>query len=920
MTIYDIQVNHLTNPVGFRMARVTLSWKVHGAAGSLQRSARALIASDAEMTEILLDTGFDTAADSLCWELPLALVPRTRYYYTLTVRTDAGEEAVSDVCFFETGKRDEPWQGKWINCNSAEARHPIFEKAIIPKKTVACARLYICGLGLYEAFYDGARIGDEYMTPYSNDYNQWIQYQTYDMTAQLQKAGALSVLLGNGWYKSRFGFSAHEDKGFYGNSWKLIAELHLTYADGTQEVIGTDESWTVRRSHITFSNLYDGEYRDDTLPELPVENAALCDAPAGELTDRMSTPVTIQETLTPQALLHTPKDELVLDMGQEFTGSFRLRINVPAGTVIHIQTGELLQGGCFYNENLRTAKSEYLYVSNGEPLVLQPHFTFYGYRYVKITGISSLSCGDFEGLVLHSQIPERGRMKTGHALLNQFLSNVRWGLKSNFLDVPTDCPQRDERMGWTGDAQVFSPTAMYLQDTYSFYAKYLYDMYQEQLALGGKVPDVVPSCGVESCACVWGDAACIIPWNLYRFYGDKNILRDQFASMKAWVDYVEKVDGEHHGWRSALHYGDWLALDNMNGNPEQVRGATEEGFIANIYYAASAELVAKAAAVLGDTQAEHHYQKLATEQFAAVKEEYFSATGRCCIKTQTALLLTLKYGLSENRKLICGQLRTLFRNADDKLQTGFVGTPIMCHVLSDNGMEELAWALLLNEAYPGWLHEVKLGATTVWERWNSVLDDGTISGTSMNSLNHYAYGSVVEWMFRRIAGLDIPEHTPGCRYMDIRPAVHWALREQETEYDSPAGLYRSAWRILNENRLEVSVTVPFGCTAALYLPFAPESAYSQFSRVENGAAILQPGSYTVTYETTRSLRPHLGTAVPIRELQKNKSAWEALSQIYPTDDLPLQYLDFSLREIAERFGDTAPDMDIEKLDALLAQF
>ena len=854
MEIYNVQMNHLQDPVGYRMQRVVLSWKVRGAAGKCQKAARAVVAADPEMRQILLDTGMTADADSLAWELPVELKPRTRYYFTITVESDAGETATSSVHFFETGKMDEPWTGRWISCDSTEPRHPYFEKTIAPKKSVKSARLYISGLGLYEAYYGDVRIGDEYLTPYCNDYNQWVQVQTYDMTEILQQAeagapGKLSVLLGNGWYKGRFGFKDIGRVGYFGDSWKLLAELHIAYTDGTEDVIGTDESWTVRRSTITFSNIYDGEHRDDTLPELPPEQAVFCDAPKGKLTDRMSTPVRIRKTFEPAELIHTPKGELVFDMGQEFTGIFRLKVSAPKGKLIHIQTGEILQNGCFYNENLRSAKSEYFFTSNGETVLLQPHFTFYGYRYVKIEGIPDLRKEDFVGYALYSEVPDRGTMETGHALLNQFLSNVRWGLRSNFVDVPTDCPQRDERMGWTGDAQVFSPTATYLTDTYAFYAKYLYDMYQEQLLLDGMVPNVVPACGLDGTATVWGDAACIMPWNLYLFYGDTHILEDQYESMKAWVEYIRRVDGTDHHWRDVFHFGDWLALDNMNGNPEEVRGATDEAFIANLYYAASAEIVSKTAHVLGKAEDETAYRALADEQYSAVKKEFYSATGRCCIKTQTALLLTLKYHLSDNVELTRKQLTELFAKAGDKLRTGFVGTPLMCGILSDNGMDGLAWKLLLNEDYPGWLHEIKLGATTVWERWNSILDDGTISGTSMNSMNHYAYGSVVEWMFRHIAGLDVgaalPDGTPaaGCRYMKIAPALHTALGHQETVYDSPAGEYRSSWTITDPAHVTVSVTVPFGCTADLVLPGAKD----------NAPIALTAGSYTYSYELETAL-------------------------------------------------------------------
>ena len=856
MELYGMQVNHLENPLGFRMKRTVFSWKVRGAAGICQKAARIRVATDDKMEQIVADTGFAENADSRGFGVELKMKSCTRYYWKVTVQSDAGEEAESPVQWFETAKREDPWVGKWITCNNEEKRHPRFEKKIQPSKEVKTARLYISGLGLYEAFVDGVRIGEEYLTPYSNDYNAWVQYQTYDVTEAFRQGGTLSVLLGNGWYKARFGFRAKKDVGFYGNEWKLIAEVRFVYSDGTSEIIGTDDTWKVKRSKLTFSNLYDGEHRDDTLASLPEEKAVLCQPPKGILTERMSLPVAIHEILTPKEILHTPAGETVLDMGQEITGSFSLRVHEKAGTRIHIQTGEILQGGNFYNANLRTAKSEYVYISDGTEKVISPHFTYYGYRYVKVEGISGLKKEDFRGLALYSAIEDRGGVTTGHALLNQFISNVRWGLKDNFLDVPTDCPQRDERMGWTGDAQVFSPTATYLEDTWSFYAKYLYDMWQEQQALDGKVPDVVPSCGVESTACVWGDASCIIPWNLYVFYGDKTILEDQFDSMKAWVDYIQRVDGDNHGWRYVFHYGDWLALDHPEMGPEQVLGGTDEEFIANVYYAVSAGIVADAAKVLGDTRAEEHYRALSREQFDIVKQEYYSATGRCCIKTQTALILTLKYHLSDNVELTKAQLKKLFEYSKGKLRTGFVGTPLLCNVLSDNGMDRLAWDLLLNEEFPGWLREVKLGATTVWERWNSLNDDGSISGIKMNSMNHYAYGSVLEWVFRYAAGMQVTSEAPGVPQMRIAPVPDWRVGHVHAWYDSPSGRYESSWEMPDENHIKVRVTVPFGCSVFLTLPDAPEEVYkdqsnSMFAEVKDQVCQLKPGTYEVAYQLSK---------------------------------------------------------------------
>lgn len=926
MQIYDTKVNHLTNPLGFRMERTVFSWKVKEAKGTRQSAARIRIASDAEMEGILYDSGWDKEADSLAFPVKMELKPRTRYYWTVAVESDVGEQAVSDVQWFETAKREENWVGKWITCDSTEKRHPYFEKEIGPAegKEVAKARLYISGLGLYEAFYNGERIGDEYFTPYSNDYNEWVQYQTYDVTEQMKNAGTLSVLLGNGWYKARFGFSAKEDVGFYGNEWKLIAELHLEYADGTKDVIGTDESWTVRRSTITFSNLYDGEHRDDTLEELPICQATLCEAPKGKPEERMSLPVTGHEVFEPVELIHTPAGEQVFDLGQEITGLFALKVHAPAGTKIHVQTGEILQEGNFYNANLRSAKSEYFFVTDGSEQVLIPHFTYYGYRYVKVEGITDLKKEDLKGLALYSNLDAAGTMTTGHDLVNRFIENVRWGLQGNFLDVPTDCPQRDERMGWTGDAQVFSPTATYLKDTYAFYAKYLYDMAKEQSALDGKVPDVVPSCGVESTACVWGDASCIIPWNLYLFYGDKSILEDHFESMRSWVEYIRKVDGEDHGWRYVFHYGDWLALDNPVGGAEQVLGATDEEFIANLYYAVSAGMVANAAAVLGMKAEEKEYRALSEEQFDVVKKEYYSATGRCCIKTQTALILTLKYHLSENEDLVKRQLKKLFEDSNRKLKTGFVGTPLLCNVLTDHGMEDLAYDLLLNEEYPGWLHEVKLGATTVWERWNSLLDDGTISGISMNSMNHYSYGSVLEWMFRHAAGLNTIDAVPGMRKIAVAPLLNWKLRKIDASYDSPAGMYRSGWELTDPKHATIRVSVPFGCSADLMLPFAGEEVYKDatnpmFADVENGICHLKPGEYAVTYELMESLKKVYSIDTPIRELQNNPETADVLGKFVPANAIPNQYLGYSIREMSEKFGGRLPKDVMEMLDKKLRE-
>lgn len=901
MHITNCKVNHLTDPLGFSLDKPVFSWTAEDAAGKRQAAARIVIK---HCEDVEADTGW-ADLDSLASSVELTLRPRTRYTWTVSVRTDAGEEAESKENWFETGKMEEPWAAKWIGCDDTEPRHPVFSREIIPAKPVRSARLYICGLGLYEAAWNGEKIGGEMLAPYCTDYNNWVQYQTYDITQQMQGAGVLSITLGNGWYKGRFGFDDHTGKPYYGDSWKLLGEVRLFYADGTEETIGTDGSWSVTRSKITFSNIYDGERRDDTLPEIQPVPAALAEPPAGRLTARYSTPVEIREELPARELVHTPAGEAVLDLGQNLAGIFRLRVQIPAGEQVHLQFGEILQNGNFYRDNLRTAKAEYLYVSDGQPHTVQPKFTFYGYRYVKVEGIPDLKPEDFTALVLYSDIPSAGSLTTGNELVNRLISNVEWGQKGNFLDVPTDCPQRDERMGWTGDAQVFAPTACYLRDSWAFFAKYLHDMAMEQEKAGGEVPNVVPSFGYQGSSAAWGDAACMIPWTLYEFYGDKSILERQYGSMTAWVDWIARIDGADHGWRWHFHFGDWLALDAPNGDPGQMRGATDEGFIADVYYRRSALLCSKAARVLGRENDAARYAALADHILTGIREEYFSVTGRCCIPTQTAALLTLDEGLHDQaraRELLAQQLE----QSGGKLKTGFVGTPLLCRVLCENGMEDRAFDLLLNEDYPGWLHEVKLGATTVWERWNSVDPDGSISSTGMNSLNHYAYGSILAWVWQYCAGLR--PSAPGFRRAVIRPVLNWKLRHVEAEYRSAAGTYRVSWRLMDRQYVDLTVAVPFGCAAELTLPLSGQEPVT-----------LEAGQYRYDYETTQPVGCMLSTGDSVKALLSHPGAKKLLLEMLPgIGQLPPSMQSASLRDLAAKMG-KVDEKQLALMDAALAE-
>lgn len=895
MTITNCKVNHLTNPLGCALDGTVFSWTVEGAQGKFQTAARIIVKRDGAVET---DTGWANL-DSLAAPVALSLRPRTRYTWTVAVRTNAGEEAVSGGNWFETGKLIDPWAARWIGCDDAEPRHPVFSREIVPAKPVAAARLYICGLGLYEAAWNGEKIGGEYLTPYCTDYNSWVQYQTYDVTERLQSAGVLSVLLGSGWYKGRFGFDRRETP-YYGDGWKLIAELRLTYADGTQEVIGTDESWTVTRSNITFSNLYDGEHRDDTLPPLPPEGVRLVEPPAGKLTERYSAPVAVREELPVREVIHTPAGETVLDLGQNLAGIFRLRCRAPKGRTVRLQFGEILQDGNLYRDNLRTAKAEYVYVSDGEEHSIEPKFTYYGCRYVKVEGLPELRAEDFTALVLHSDIPQAGTLATGNGLVNQLLSNIHWSQKGNFLDVPTDCPQRDERMGWTGDAQVFAPTACYQRDCWAFYAKYLRDVAREQESNNGAVPNVAPSFGHRDSSAAWGDAACVIPWTLYQFYGDPAILAAQFDSMKGWVDYIARVDGDDHGWRRRFHFGDWLALDVWDESDKQ--GGTDVGYVADVMYYRCARLVAEAAKVLDRREDEIKYAALAEALLNTIRAEYFTPSGRCAVPTQTGLLLALEHGITPDPRRTAAELARALKKSGRKLQTGFVGTPLLCPTLTAIGQEDAAFELLLNEGYPGWLYAVKLGATTVWERWNSVGPDGRIAENGMNSLNHYAYGSIAQWLYGDVAGLR--PAAPGFRRAALRPHVSAALGHVELEYRSAAGRWACRWEVLDSGDVAYSCAVPFGCTAELTLPYG------------GGTYELGPGEFSRTYTPDRPLKGRFSTGTPIGELLANPRAKALLERAMPQiTQLPPSMAAMSMRQLGGRL----PAGALDKIDAMLAE-
>ena len=893
MKIANCQLNHLKDPIGFLYPQLSFSWNYDEVDGSAKESRLIIY----KKNEVVFDTGYSDL-DPLCTIADLKLEPRTRYLWQVSAKDDSGIYH-SDVSFFETGKMEESWSGKWISCDNSIDRHPIFTKKFNTDRKISEARLYICGLGLYEARINGKKVSDEYFTPYCNNYNGFVQAQTYDVTDLLRQENTFEAELGNGWYKGRFGFRPGE-KPYYGEEWKLIFELHIGYEDGTEEVIASDDCLDVYRSNIFFSNLYDGEHRDDTLEEI-IERPVYTQAPIGKLIDRVSLPVKAHEILKPIELIDTPAGEKVFDFGQNMAGIFRLKIRAQKGERIHIQTGEVLQEGNFYRDNLRTALSEYIYISDGNEKILEPKFTFYGFRYVKVEGIKDLKIDDMEAVALYSDFEFRSKLKTGNAKIDQLICNATWGMRSNFLDVPTDCPQRDERMGWTGDTQVFAPTAMYLADASAFYDKFMYDTLSHQKTHDGGVPYVVPAFGFDQCAAAWGDVATILPMVMYEYEGDITILQRHYESMKLWVEYIRGKEKEDHSWLKQFHFGDWLALDNG----DETVGATDTDFVAAVYFLQSIRLLLKAARILEKEEDIRDYEALETEVLKYIREEYYSPNGRCCINTQTAYLLTLKHDLSDHTDKIKDALLKRFKMDGYTLKTGFVGTPILLETLSSIGLNDLAYDLLFNEDYPGWLYCVNLGATTIWERWNSMLPDGKVSSTGMNSFNHYAFGSVVSWIYERAAGFRKHEDCIGFKEVDITPLLDQRMGYIDMEFDSPSGVYKTGWKIIDNRTVSFYCDIPYNTKAYVKLPYfeLQDNDSQMMPFFKEDGFILNQGHHEITYHTSRGIKLALSIDNTLDEILANAAAKKMIEEKMPQMmQLPQEMRNTPLKYIIAQYG------------------
>lgn len=895
MKLTHLRTNHVTKPLGLELQKPVFSWVAEETAAKKQTAAQITVKDGAGKT--VFDSGKREDISSLGFEADMSLTPRTRYTWEITAWADNGDSA-SASDWFETAKEQETWEASWIAADfSDKERQPLLAKDFTVSGEIESARAYVCGLGIYELEINGRKAGDEYLLPGYHCYDANLEYQTFDVTGLLTAGdNTIGLALGPGWYKGDIVFDRYHD--LYGDTMEAICELRILKKDSTEQVVVSDGSWKSYPSPVTFSNIYDGEHFD-ACRQVSGWSSPHCAAEHGgvtlrdeqrALTARLSPKIVKKQETAPVEIIYTKKDEIVLDFGQNMTGWVEFTCREPAGTEVVLTYGEVMQDECFYRDNLRSAKAEYRYISDGRSTRVRPHFTFYGFRFVKVEGVKDVRAEDFSACHIRSDIDPIGSIETDNPLVNRLFQNAMWGQFDNFLDVPTDCPQRDERLGWTGDAAIISATACKNIYMPAFFHHFIQNVGLEQRCYGGSVPFFVPApkpktasdalgidldpadflalapddkAGLNAAlekypplkaameklppeerpaylekivqenmsfiksndkgTAIWSDVATMMPWAVYENYGDKNFLRREYPVMKTWVERIrrdDRLDGDRGLWLRGSQLGDWLALDREDGDTQNPFGATDLAYTATAFYWYSTSLTAKAAKALGYADDQKEYEGLCEKIRGAFLNEYFEADGTLKIHaTQTACVLSLFFGLYPDgkRDAVLNTLKALLQENGMHLNTGFCGTPFLCRALSDNGANEDAYTLFLNNDYPSWLYEVKMGATTVWERWNSILPDGSISGTGMNSLNHYAYGSIADWMYRDLCGLNPCEDAPGYKKAVIRPLPDPRIRFARLHMDSAAGRYEVEWRYDGET-LHYAVTVPFDCEAELCLP------------------------------------------------------------------------------------------------------
>ena len=842
VSLQNLLTENLVNPIGIDATQPRFSWQLVSIKKNVLQTAYEIkVSSNAGGAGDVWNSGKINSGQSVqIYYKGSPLVSGKKYFWQVRITDNNGKNSAwSTPSFFETALLNtNDWKAKWIQPgykeDSVYQPSPLFRKEFINNKKIKSATAYITAHGLYEAHINGQRIGNAYLTPGWTSYNKRLAYQTYDVTSLLKNGkNAIAIMLGSGWYRGHLAWEDH--KNIYGKDISLLMQITIAYTDGTFENIVSDESWKSSTGEIKSAEIYYGEDIDARNSKAGWEFAGYDDSKWNDvklaefnnniLFASINEPITKHETFKPVKIFTTPKGDHVIDFGQNLVGWVVLKAKGKEGDKITVSHAEVLdKEGNFYTENLRLARSQDTYIlKGGAEETFEPHFTFHGFRYVKIEGYpGEITADNFTAVTLYSDMKKTGTFTTSNTLINQLQHNIEWGQRGNFLDVPTDCPQRDERLGWTGDAQVFSRTASFNMDVNNFFAKWLKDIAADQNE-NGSVPFVVPNVlnKTDAGSTGWSDVATIIPWNMYLAYGDKKILEQQYPSMKSWVGYMQN-QSKNDLWNTGFHFGDWLYY--IEG------GSTDNYLIAQCFYAHSIQLVINAAKILDKKNEEEFYTTLLQKVKDAFMKEYTTQSGRLISNTQTAYVLALNFDmLPENlRQQAAARLAENIKNFDDHLTTGFLGTPYLCHVLSRFGYTDVAYKLLLQETYPSWLYPVKMGATTIWERWDGIKPDSSFEDKGMNSFNHYAYGAIGDWMYRTVAGIDTYEDEPGYKHIKIMPHPGGNFTNINADLQTYYGNISSHWKIENGKKI-FDIEIPANTKADIFIPANNADAITFFN-------------------------------------------------------------------------------------------
>lgn len=853
----DLRCNSLSDPLAIRHGAPVFTWVLDGASGSRSsHDYQILVATDSMALERGRGDAWDSGRKAGSGASGVvyagrALEPLERYVWKVRIWCDAERpSAWSGVASFEVGMGDtERWSASWISWNDRvlpfEAATdagpvdpvalglspvPYLRREFVVADDVTCARLYVTARGLYEARINGERVGDAVLTPGWTDYSRRLQYRAYDVTAMLHPGdNAIGVMLGDGWYSGYFGFEPKRSGAHYGDHPELLAQLLLYSSDGNRTWIVTDSSWRTNWGAILHADPLMGELQCPAVEPAGWDRAGFDDrgwyVPAVRATDGTTIvadpgpPIRVIETVPPRQILPLEHGGVIVDFGQNLTGWVRLEVDAARGKAIRLRHGEMLDNdGRLYVDNLRTARQTDELWTSGGTQVFEPHFTWHGFRYVEVTGHpGALAPGSIAARVVHSDMDVTGTFECGDPIVNKLHANIDWGLRSNFLSVPTDCPQRDERLGWLGDAQIFARTATYLRDVLAFFDKWLDDVVDAQRGTGA-FTDVAPRLGLEwAGAPGWGDAGVIVPWTLYKMYGAVQPAARCYDAMTRWMEFLSRGNPDRLRTQDlGNNYGDWLAPG---------RDETPRELLATAYWAYDATLMAEMAEGLGREVDARDYRQLAGSITDAFVEAFVDDDGRLASGTQTSYALALFMDLVPDhlRDRAADHLVEAIRERDWHLSTGFVGVGYLLPVLSSRGYSAVAYRLLAQESLPSWRYPIRHGATTIWERWDGWTETKGFQSPFMNSFNHYSLGSVGEWLYRFVAGIDQAANSFGFERPVLRPHPDGSLTWAGATLRSRRGSISSRWRLDGET-LVIDVAVPPGVTADVHVPSSNPAA------------------------------------------------------------------------------------------------